>query len=173
MLWVPISNMKGKKVTWILGSALACTGLIVVYFAGDMSTFTRTLMFFLIGCGLHGVLVTFYAALADAADYGEWKFGTRVEAPLFGLISFANKISLGIGAWALGMGLENAGYKTGTGVTHQTPEAMQAIHFWMTIAPISGFVLSAVFIFFFPITNAMHVRIESDLNDRNSAATNA
>jgi Na+/melibiose symporter-like transporter len=57
----------------------------------------------------------------------------------------------------------------GPGVTAQTPEALEAIRFWMTIVPISGLLTSAVLIYFFPVTNALHARIERDLAGGNEA----
>ncbi|SIN65528.1 glycoside/pentoside/hexuronide:cation symporter, GPH family [Parasphingorhabdus marina DSM 22363] len=171
LLWVQVSRMKGKSTTWISGCLLASLCLGVIFAIGDMSLWTRTALFFLAGCGIHAVLMTFYAALADAADFGEWQSGVRVEAPLFGLVSFANKVSLGIGAWALGFGLEAAGYQSGKDVINQTPEALAAIGFWMTIIPISGILLSALIIFFFPVSNSLHSQIERDLRDSSTQST--
>jgi Na+/melibiose symporter-like transporter len=143
---------------------LASVALAAIYAIGDMSLWLRVLMFFAAGCGFHAVLMTFFAAVADAADYGEWKSGTRVEAPLFALVAFANKVSLGLGAWALGAGLDSAGYQGGAAVTQQSEQALEAILFWMTIVPIAGIAASAALIFFFPVTNALHARIERDLS---------
>jgi GPH family glycoside/pentoside/hexuronide:cation symporter len=163
LLWVPISRAKGKATVWISGCILASLALATIYAIGDMPLGLRVGMFFAAGCGIHAVLMTFFAAVADAADYGEWKTGTRVEAPLFALVAFANKVSLGLGAWALGAGLEGAGYQGGAGVTGQSEQALDAILFWMTIVPIGGILASAALVFFFPVTNALHARIERDL----------
>jgi GPH family glycoside/pentoside/hexuronide:cation symporter len=163
LFWVPISKARGKAAVWISGCILASIALASIYAIGDMPLWLRIAMFFAAGCGIHAVLMTFFAAVADAADYGEWKSGTRIEAPLFGLVSFANKVSLGIGAWALGLGLDKAGYKGGPDVATQSPEALEAIRFWMTIVPIGGLLASAALIFFFPVTNVLHARIEREL----------
>jgi GPH family glycoside/pentoside/hexuronide:cation symporter len=165
MIWVPISKARGKSVVWISGCLLASVALAVIYAIGDMALWVRVAMFFAVGCGIHAVLMTFFAAVADSADFGEWKNGTRVEATLFGLVSLANKISLGLGTWALGLGLDSAGYQGGPGVAAQSPEALEAIRFWMTIVPISGLLLSSALIFFFPVTNALHARIERELSE--------
>jgi GPH family glycoside/pentoside/hexuronide:cation symporter len=121
LFWVPISKARGKAAVWISGCIVASAALATIYAIGDMPLWLRVAMFFAAGCGIHAVLMTFFAAVADAADYGEWKTGARVEAPLFGLVSFANKVSLGLGTWALGMGLDGAGYAGGPGVTAQSP----------------------------------------------------
>jgi GPH family glycoside/pentoside/hexuronide:cation symporter len=169
LFWVPVSKAKGKSAVWIMGCIVASIALGIIYAIGDMPLWLRIGMFFAAGCGIHAVLMTFFAAVADAADFGEWKTGTRVEAPLFGFVSFANKVSLGLGTWALGVGLDSAGYMGGPGVTAQTPEVLEAIRLWMTIVPISGLLTSAVLIYFFPVTNALHARIERDLAGGNEA----
>lgn len=166
LLWIPLSRRWGKKVVWIAGCVLATIALMAIYLAPALSAVPRTALFFMAGVGIHAVLMTFYAALADAADWGEWRSGVRVEAPLFGLVSFANKISLGLGAWVLGLGLDSAGYRGGPGVTAQTPETLEAIRFWMTVAPATGILLSAVIIAFFPVSNFLHARIEAALKTR-------
>jgi GPH family glycoside/pentoside/hexuronide:cation symporter len=166
LLWVPVSRATSKRVVWIAGCLLAAAALAAVYALPQLGLWARTAIFFLAGCGISAVLMTFFAALADAADYGEWRSGVRVEALLFGLVSFANKVSLGVGAWALGVGLDSAGYRSGKEVSAQTPEALSAITTWMTIVPAAGFLLSAVIIAFFPVSNKVHANIESDLMAR-------
>jgi GPH family glycoside/pentoside/hexuronide:cation symporter len=171
LLWVPVSRAASKRTTWIAGCLVAAAALGAIYALPQISLWARTAIFFVGGCGISAVLMTFFAALADAADYGEWRTGVRVEALLFGLVSFANKISLGVGAWALGVGLDSAGYRSGKEVSAQAPEALAAITTWMTMVPAAGFLLSAVIIAFFPVSNKVHATIESDLRERRRART--
>jgi Na+/melibiose symporter-like transporter len=48
-------------------------------------------------------------------------------------------------------------------VIRQSEQALDAILFWMTIVPIGGILASAALIYFYPVTNALHARIERDL----------
>lgn len=166
LLWVPLSKATSKRLVWIAGCGLGAAALVAIWMLPGLAIWPRTALFFLTGVGIHAVLMTFFAAVADAADYGEWKSGIRVEALLFGWVSFANKLSLGLGAWALGVGLDAAGYRGGGAVPAQTAEALGAITLWMTLVPAAGFLMSALIIGFFPVSNALHARIEADLKAR-------
>jgi Na+/melibiose symporter-like transporter len=148
------------------GCVLASAALITIWALPQLALWPRTGLFLLAGAGIHAVLMTFFAAVADAADHGEWHSGVRVEALLFGCVSFANKVSLGLGAWALGLGMDAAGYRSGGAVAAQSPAALEAIALWMTLVPAAGFLLSAAVIFFFPVSNAVHARVQADLAAR-------
>ena len=80
-VWVPITHWTSKKSVWIAGCALASAGLLVIYFGEVRAIVPLVALLFVSGFGIHGFLMTFYAMVADAADYGEWKSGHRVEAP--------------------------------------------------------------------------------------------
>ncbi len=169
LLWVPVSRRWGKRSVWIAGCLLAAAALLALNALPGLALWPRTALFALAGVGIHAVLMTFFAAVADAADWGEWRSGVRVEAPLFGCISFANKVSLGLGAWALGQGLEAAGYVSGAAAA-QPPSALAAIHHWMTLVPAAGFLVSAAIIAFFPVSNRVHAAAAAALAARAAAA---
>lgn len=162
-IWVPISHWTSKKTVWIAGCLLASVGLISIYVVDTRGIGPMVAMFFVTGCGIHGFLMTFYAMVADSADYGEWKSGHRVEAPLFGLVSLANKTSLAVGTWALAMLLEGVGFRANV---EQSPETLTGIRQIMTLVPIVGFAASAIVILFFPFTTADHRRMVEEIEAR-------
>lgn len=166
LLWVPLSRRTSKRTVWMAGCLVGSLALALIWHLSDLPLWPRTALFFAAGVGIHAVLMTFFAAVADAADHGEWKTGVRVEALLFGCVSFANKVSLGLGTWALGLGLDAAGYVSGGADGGQTPQALAAIALWMTLVPAAGFLVSAAIIAFFPVSNAVHARVEADLKAR-------
>lgn len=152
-IWVPITHWTSKKFVWITGCLLASAGLIAIY-AGNVRSVTPLVsLFFLTGCGIHAFLMTFYAMVADAADYGEWKTGERIEAPLFGLVSLANKTSLAVGTWALALMLESIGFVANVDQGEETLTGMRQI---MTLVPLLGFLGSAAVIVFFPFNTEQH-----------------
>jgi GPH family glycoside/pentoside/hexuronide:cation symporter len=166
VLWVPVSKATSKRTVWMAGCVLASAALFAIWLQPALPLWPRTILFLLAGVGIHAVLMTFFAAVADAADYGEWKSGVRVEALLFGCVAFANKVSLGLGAWMLGLGLDASGYRSGGSVAAQPPAALEAITLWMTLVPTAGFMLSAAIVYFFPVSNAVHARVQADLAAR-------
>jgi GPH family glycoside/pentoside/hexuronide:cation symporter len=166
VLWVPVSKATSKRTVWMAGCVLASAALFAIWLQPALPLWPRTILFLLAGVGIHAVLMTFFAAVADAADYGEWKSGVRVEALLFGCVAFANKVSLGLGAWMLGLGLDASGYRSGGSVAAQPPAALEAITLWMTLVPTAGFMLSAAIVYFFPVSNAVHASVQADLAAR-------
>ena len=107
--------------------------------------------------------MTFYAMVADAADYGEWKTGERIEAPLFGLVSLANKTSLAVGTWALAVMLEGVGFVANADQSDGTLGGMRQI---MTLVPILGFLGSAAVITLFPFSTEQHRDMVQDIANR-------
>jgi GPH family glycoside/pentoside/hexuronide:cation symporter len=72
-----------------------------------------------------------YAFCADAADYGEWKFGVRSEGLMAASQSIGSKIGIGFGSACTAWILAAAGYiQSGVGeVVEQPASVVSAIRF--------------------------------------------
>ena len=162
-VWVPITHRTSKKFVWVAGCVLASAGLLTIYLADVRAVVPLVSLFFVSGFGIHAFLMTFYAMVADAADYGEWKTGERIEAPLFGLVSLANKTSLAVGTWALAVMLEGVGFVANADQSDDTLSGMRQI---MTLVPILGFLGSAAVITLFPFSTAQHRDMVQDIANR-------
>ena len=165
-IWVPITHWTSKRFVWISGCLLASASLLVIYVAEIRAIVPLVIALFIGGCGIHGFLMTFFAMVADAADYGEWRSGHRVEAPLFGLVSLANKTSLAVGTWALAYMLDGVGFVANA---DQSPETLSGMRQIMTMVPVVGFVASAIAITFFPFNTAEHRKMMSEIEARRAA----
>jgi GPH family glycoside/pentoside/hexuronide:cation symporter len=162
-IWIPFTHWTSKKTTWIVGSLISTVGLVTIYVAEIRAIVPLVIVLFFTGCGIHAFLMTFYAMVADAADYGEWKSGKRIEAPLFGFVSLANKTSLALGAWIFAIMLEDIGFVANV---EQSAETISGMRWIMTIAPLGGFLASAAVIAFFPFDTKQHKAIVSELQER-------
>ena len=113
----------GKKEGVTVGAAVALVGyalLIILPITPD----TTGMIMWAAGMLIAGVGGGFYQAvswslMADAMDYGEWKFGVREEGTTYALHSFFRKLAQGIGpscglmlAGALGFIEANGGNQT-------------------------------------------------------------
>lgn len=87
--------------------ALVCVGLIIK------------------GVGSFPMTTLMYPLLADVIDYGEYKFGKRVDGMTSSCISFGTKVGTGLGSAILGWGLAIGGY-VGTAAV-QSASAISAI----------------------------------------------
>ncbi|MEM1261650.1 MAG: glycoside-pentoside-hexuronide (GPH):cation symporter [Pseudomonadota bacterium] len=166
-LWIPVTHWTSKKTVWIAGCVIAALSLSVIYFANIRDIAGLVIALFIAGCGIHAFLMTFYAMVADAIDYGEWQSGTRIEAPVFGIVSLANKTSLAIGTWLFTLLLEGIGFVPNVEQSAATIDGMRLI---MVGVPIAGFLASAAVIAFFPFNTAEHRRIVQELAGRRNAS---
>ncbi|MBC6403827.1 MAG: MFS transporter [Hyphomonadaceae bacterium] len=167
VFWAWLTHRSGKKFVWISGALLSSIVLLAVYILAPRNITVLAVCFFIIGCGIQAILMTFYAMTADAIDYGEWKTGIRIEAIGFGLMSFANKASLAVGGWMLGHLLADTGY---VAKQEQSEATLAGIRQILAFIPISGFLISAVIVLFFPVGNALHGEIRAELDRRANGA---
>ena len=105
MFFMPyFSNKYSKRAFMSAGAILMMIGFSVVGLAGNnlpmviAGTVIRSL-------GITPMFAGLYAFVADAADYGEWKFGIRSEGLMSASQSIGSKIGIGFGsacsAWIL------------------------------------------------------------------------
>lgn len=74
----------------------------------------------------------FWSAIADAVDYGQYKHGVRVPGMTFCLVSFCQKIAIGLAGAIVGILLVMLDYKPGETATDY---AMCGIAFAFTVIP--------------------------------------
>lgn len=105
MFFMPyFSNKYSKRAFMSAGAILMMIGFSIVGLAGNnlsmviVGTVIRSL-------GITPMFAGLYAFVADAADYGEWKFGIRSEGLMSASQSIGSKIGIGFGsacsAWIL------------------------------------------------------------------------
>ncbi len=165
LVWIKVTHWTSKRMVWISGCLIAAAAMIALYLWEVRSMTPLIALFFVAGFGINGFLMTFFAMVADTADYGEWLTGDRVEAPLFGLVSLANKTSLAIGTWALGMMLNGIGFQANV---EQSEDTLRGLRQILTLVPAAGFLASAAVIAFFPFDTAKHRDMIKDLASRNT-----
>ena len=125
------------------------------------------ILYFLVGAGLQAFLILQFAAAADAADFGHWKTGKRVEALLFGIMIFLNKAALALGAALIGVILTATGFVPGQ---VQSDGAILGIRATTYLIPAISLVIGAFFVFRFPISAEFHKQIRSDIRDGTKSA---
>ena len=98
------SNKFSKRVFMSFGGILLIAGFCLIGIADT----NRTLLLagtILRSIGVGPMFAGIYAFIADAADYGEWKYGVRSEGLMASSQSIGSKIGIGLGsgvtAWIL------------------------------------------------------------------------
>ena len=152
-IWWITSNRLGKKITWLISSAITLSSLILFYFY-DTKTLNELLFlvaFIGFGSGAGGIL--FWSMLPDTIEYGEVHTGVRSESSLYGFMTFAQKGSIAIAVLILGWVLDAIGYQANQVMSAATVDNMKII---MTLIPILGVSCSLIIIYFYPIDSKMH-----------------
>lgn len=104
-LWMPfvrrIVSKMGKKEAVTLGSIISVFGyalLVILPLTPDMKGAWMWVGGSIIaGLGMGVYSCVSWSLMADAMDYGEWKFGVREEGTTYALHSFFRKLAQGIG----------------------------------------------------------------------------
>lgn len=137
------SNKFSKRAFMACGGVLMIIGFVLIGLAGTnkMLLLAGTV---LRSIGIGPMFAGIYAFVADAADYGEWKFGIRSEGLISSSQSIGSKIGIGFGSAVTAWILAAVGYDA-TAMT-QSSSVVTAIRFdygWLG-AIISVFLLICV-----------------------------
>jgi GPH family glycoside/pentoside/hexuronide:cation symporter len=154
----------GKWKCMMVGYVLQIIGLaIVLLFPTNLTILIIGL--FIKGIGMVPHSAGLFAMVADVVDYGDWKFGKRVEAMTYSCTSFGMKVGTGLGSAAVGWGIALGGYD-GT-VTTQTQSALTAIQALYTWVPML-MVVAGLIVLAMSNLDKMLPQIQKDLAERNA-----
>ncbi|WP_137802417.1 MFS transporter [Kocuria sp. 2SI] len=100
----------------------------------------------------------------DAVEYGEWKTGIRNAGTTYAIFSFVRKMAQGLGGWA---GLQLIGqFGCVSGAAAQPDSAITGISLAAGVATAAFFLLAAILVLFYPLTDQRPAEILLDLRTR-------
>lgn len=155
-LWMVLSRRLGKRMTWLWGVGINVAAYLGFYLLSPRDGPLLWLLLAATGVGNAAFVLTFWSMLPDTVEYGEWKTGVRTEGAIFGLISFAQKVALGVGTGMIGVMLGQFGYVANA---VQSPRTLHGIVALYTMGPGLLFAASAVAIWLYPIDAVTHRRL--------------
>jgi len=162
-----LAKVFGKKRLFMM--AIGIGGLVIggFYIAGPSDI---VLMFalqivssFIIG--FNSPLV--FAMFADTADDAEWRTGRRTTGLVFASAIFSTKAGVAIGALIFGLILDYFGYVPNVAQTHRSLDGIILSMSWI---PCGLMLLATALMQFYPLSEELMVRIESDLKERRGEA---
>ena len=106
-----------------------------------------------------------WSMYADVADYAECKFNTSSTGLIFSSSSMAQKFGGAFGTAAVLWLLAAFGFNTAEGAV-QTDSAIEGLRLLISWVPAIIAALSAIFIFFYPLTTKRMKEINSILEER-------
>lgn len=165
----PLVQRFGGKNLYIVCSLLSGFFFCLLYFAG-----TNYLLINVFNClakiSYAPAISLLWTMLADAADYGDWKFNRRTTGLCLSAAVFAQKIGWSIGAALFGLFLSMVGYDPQAGLTvaevRNNPEIMSCIHILFGIVPGVLYASCAIFLAFYNIDNATLATMKRELEAR-------
>lgn len=107
-----------------------------------------------------------WAKMADVVDYGHWKSGIRINGLVYSSVVFFIKLGLAIGGAIAGWLLASYGYVADS---EQTEAARQGILLSFTLYPAIAFILVALVMKFYTLTERKLDEIHSELPELSGA----
>jgi GPH family glycoside/pentoside/hexuronide:cation symporter len=173
VLAVPISKKLGKKSTFIM-VAIAFAALNIVFWTLPVNATGFWLMMLLqivisIFTGIMSPLV--WSMYADVSDYAELEFNTASTGLVFSSASMAQKFGGAFGGAAVMWLLDAAGYVTPVeGVVATQPDsAISCIWMMMSVIPAAVAIITAIFVWLYPLTTKRVNEIVAALNEQRAA----
>lgn len=162
MLFIPVSvimsKKTGKKTVYGTGFVIMAIGLMALFLLGHTQgiTFNLIMMAFL-GIGMGLLYAMPYAIVADSIEYDYLRTGERREGAFFGIFTWGLKMGQAAASLLMGITLEAMGYVAN--IIPQAASAQLGIRLFLGPIPAAVFLLAAVVLYFYPITERRYKEI--------------
>lgn len=159
----PLSDKIGKSRTFLF-AMLTVSILSVCFYWLDRNTVVLifVLQFFIsIFAGI--IFPLLWSMYADTADYSEWRTGRRATGLIFSSSSMSQKFGWTLGgaiaAWLLAV----YGFEAGQ---VQSATSLNGIKMMLSIFPAIGALISAIFIFFYKLSDSYMTKVSNELREK-------
>jgi glycoside/pentoside/hexuronide:cation symporter, GPH family len=155
LLFIPVSVLlskkTGKKFVYGAGFVIIATICMVLFLFGHRLHVNFTLaMMVVMGVGFGFTYAMPYAIVPDAIEYDYLRTGERREGAFYGIWTWALKIGQALSVFIMGWFLTLSGYVKNAAT--QSDAAQMAIRLFLGPVPAAIFILGAVVLYFYPIT---------------------
>lgn len=151
------------KVTIFRISQLAtfAAGALMYVFVGSNDVLLAFVFYFVVSFVADIQLPIFWAAIAEAVDYGEMKNGKRVSGLAFGGILFFQKFGMGLAGGFVGFALAYFNYQPDV---EQSASSLSGINLMMTIIPAFFHLAVGLLMYKYIINNAHYRKIQKSIS---------
>lgn len=163
----PLVKKFGAKQLYIVCSLLSGLFFCLLYFAG--TNFVLINIFNCLGKIAYAPAISLlWTMLADAADYGEWKFNRRTTGLCLSAAVFAQKIGWSIGAALFGAIMSAIHFDGNAAITETQAnvEIMNTIHWMFGIVPGVLYASCAIFLIFYNLDGKTMEQMKHELEAR-------
>lgn len=166
----PVSDKIGKKNTFLYAMLTAAFLSFIFYFFKEDDLVLIFSFQFLISICAGIIFPLLWSMYADIADYSEWKTGRRATGLIFSSSSMSQKLGWTLGGALTGWMLALYGFEAN--VT-QTIETQTGIRMLLSFIPGIGALLSAIFIGFYKLNDALMLNVTNELEQRRVGETSS
>lgn len=157
-----LMRVVSKRNLVIIGAAITVFGSLI------MTLNPQNLNIVLTGIAVRAIgnaplVISVYAMIGDAVDFGEVKGGHRLEGLSYSAATFGEKVGLGFGGMILGVLLGASGYVGGQAV--QTDTALQSIQMIFIYVPIVADTIAIVMMYFYDL-DKKHKEVVEELKEQ-------
>ncbi|GBD93892.1 inner membrane symporter YicJ [bacterium BMS3Abin05] len=154
------THFLGKRGTLKASLLLAIVSSALLFFASPSNIVTIFVLGTLMEFSTGPVITLFFAMLADAADYSEWKNNRRATGLVFSAGTLSIKFGSGVAGALIGGILALFGYVAN--VT-QSAHALLGIRLLMSMLPAAAALLALIAFSFYKIDDNLLLKIQKDL----------
>lgn len=165
-IWAQVSRLMSKRSVFLIGVGLSVLAIGTFYVVNPRDHKILLILTIIGSLGASAKFVMFWSMLPDTVEYQNWRTGVSSSAKIFGFATFGQKVALAINAVAFGYLLTAVGYVADV---PPTPEVKRAILAIMCLIPIVGSLMSAAFIWGYPISQSFHALIKAEIAERSKA----
>lgn len=158
-----LSARLGKKRTYISGAALGILSGFALYMTPYDALGAIFVLSIVGSLCFAAPTVLGWSMLPDTIEYAQWKQGVRADGAIYATASFFQKLAMAIGGALAGLVLAGSGYVANE---TQSPEALNGILAMVSLIPVLALVMGTVAIWFYPIDEALHVRMRTEIKTR-------
>ena len=159
----PFSDKIGKKHTFLLAMVFACLLSCIFYFFDENDVVLIFSFQFMISICAGMIFPLLWSMYADIADYSEWQTGRRATGLIFSSSSMSQKLGWTLGGAITGWMLALYGFEANI---PQTSNAQTGIRLMLSFFPAAGALISAIFIFFYKLSDSFMIKISDELSVR-------
>ncbi|MBN1376120.1 MAG: MFS transporter [Dehalococcoidia bacterium] len=176
MLFIPVSvamsKKTGKKLVYGTGFIIMAAGVMVLFIMGHtMGVLFNLLMMVFLGIGMGFLYAMPYAIVADSIEYDYLRTGERREGAFFGIWTWGLKIGQALAGFIMGITLEAMGYVAN--IMPQVESAQLGIRLFLGPITAAIFILAAVVLYFYPITEKRYQEILQQIAEMEAKRENA
>ena len=166
VVWNRLSHRLGKKTIYLMGIPFTIMAELGLFLLQPGQVTLMYIIAMMAGIGIATAYIVPWSMLPDVVDLDQLKTGERREGIFFALVVQLQKIGIAVALLVVGNILDSAGYIPRS--TGQQPEtALWAIRMIIGPLPITLLIISFIFAYFYPITQAIHQDILSQIYQKN------